>query len=404
MKLKIALKILAISIALAMVASGIVIGAGSVNNTSNVSLSSATIYVPDDYAKIQWAVDNATDGDTIVVRDGTYVENVDVNKHLTIRSENGSANCIVQAAITDFPVFEVTADYVNISGFTVKDATGDVEESGFGGTGIAVNSVNYCNISDNIAVNNTVGIELVYSNYSIVENNSCENNSFGVVLDSANNNALNSNIFVNNGLFVWYSHDNIVEDNTVNGKPLIYFENLSDAAVIDDAGQVILVNCNNITVQGKNLSYAGVGIELWETNDSTISNNIASNNNWFGILILGSNNIAKDNNASNNFFGIAVFGGEPANDIVSVNNIIENNTANNNTMEDYQGQGPSPCGIRLDASHNIMRGNRVSGNHIGIGVGSGPDGAILTNNTVSRNHATNNIYGVVSINSSYRGF
>jgi len=61
-----------------------------------VALASAkTIYVPDNYAKIQWAVDNATAGDTIIVRDGTYYENVIVNKQLTIKSENGSANCIV---------------------------------------------------------------------------------------------------------------------------------------------------------------------------------------------------------------------------------------------------------------------------------------------------------------------
>ena len=37
--------------------------------------SAKTIYVPDDYAKIQWAVDNASAGDTIIVRDGTYYEN-----------------------------------------------------------------------------------------------------------------------------------------------------------------------------------------------------------------------------------------------------------------------------------------------------------------------------------------
>ena len=36
------------------------------------SASANTIYVPDNHAKIQWAVDNATDGDTIVVRDGTF--------------------------------------------------------------------------------------------------------------------------------------------------------------------------------------------------------------------------------------------------------------------------------------------------------------------------------------------
>jgi len=39
-----------------------------------------TIYVPDNYAKIQWAVDNASAGDTIIVRDGIYTENVDVKK------------------------------------------------------------------------------------------------------------------------------------------------------------------------------------------------------------------------------------------------------------------------------------------------------------------------------------
>ena len=31
--------------------------------------SARTIYVPDDYEKIQWAVDNASAGDTIIVRD-----------------------------------------------------------------------------------------------------------------------------------------------------------------------------------------------------------------------------------------------------------------------------------------------------------------------------------------------
>ena len=70
--------------------------------------SPATIYVPDDYPMIQEAVDAASDGDTIIVRDETYTENVDVNRSVTIQSENGSANCTVQAANSKEYVFEVT--------------------------------------------------------------------------------------------------------------------------------------------------------------------------------------------------------------------------------------------------------------------------------------------------------
>ena len=86
-------------------------------------ITSTIIHVPDDYPAIQAAVDNATAGDTIIVRDGTYIENVDVNKdHLTIKSENGAEATIVQAADPNGHVFEVTADYVDISGFTIEGA------------------------------------------------------------------------------------------------------------------------------------------------------------------------------------------------------------------------------------------------------------------------------------------
>ena len=85
-------------------------------NNTPFSLSSNTIYVPDSYTTIQ---DAANAGDTIIVRDGTYTEDVNVNKRLTITSEKGSASTIVQAVNQNDHVFEVTADYV--SGLTVKE-------------------------------------------------------------------------------------------------------------------------------------------------------------------------------------------------------------------------------------------------------------------------------------------
>lgn len=40
-----------------------------------------------DYTTIQAAVDAASDGDTIEVRGGTYIENVDVDKRLALIGE-----------------------------------------------------------------------------------------------------------------------------------------------------------------------------------------------------------------------------------------------------------------------------------------------------------------------------
>ena len=114
-------KILAILMVLVMVGSCVAVSSAGDASESEVTSSSATIYVPDDYSTIQAAVDTASAGDTIIVRDGTYIENIKVDKRLTIRSENGSDSTIVQAANSSNPTFEVSSDYVNISGLTVKN-------------------------------------------------------------------------------------------------------------------------------------------------------------------------------------------------------------------------------------------------------------------------------------------
>jgi len=55
-----------------------------------VSATAATLYVPDDYTTIQSAIDAAGGGTTILVRPGTYLENLDFKgKAITVRSELG---------------------------------------------------------------------------------------------------------------------------------------------------------------------------------------------------------------------------------------------------------------------------------------------------------------------------
>jgi parallel beta-helix repeat protein len=170
-------------------------------------VSAATHYV-NPTESIQAAVDAADLGDTIVVRDGTYTENINVYKRLTIKSENGSENCIVLAANPNDHVFKVTTNYVNISGFTIEDAS---FSCGILLTGVNLTGVNNCNISTNIVSGNSQGIYLTNSIQNIIANNTVKNNSAsGISLMGSNdneirNNTANSNHF--NGIGLWKSSD-----------------------------------------------------------------------------------------------------------------------------------------------------------------------------------------------------
>ena len=50
------------------------------------------------------AIDSTNSGDVIIVKDGVYMENVKVNKSLTIKSENGAGKTIVEAFSVEISV------------------------------------------------------------------------------------------------------------------------------------------------------------------------------------------------------------------------------------------------------------------------------------------------------------
>jgi parallel beta-helix repeat protein len=141
---------------------------------------------------IQSAVNNATSGEIICVKDGTCHENVDVGiSNLTIQSENGCANCVVNASNPDAHVFYVTADWVNITGFTVENA-------GTSKAGIYLNATSHCNISSNNVTGNHYGIYLNISSSNTLTNNTASNNYYGISVEgSCNNNTIYNNYFNN---------------------------------------------------------------------------------------------------------------------------------------------------------------------------------------------------------------
>jgi len=340
--------------------------------TAFASISEAkTIYVPDDYAKIQWAVDNASARDTIIVRDGIYYESITVSKKLTIKSENGSENCIVNG--TGSNVFTLKADGIRIEGFTITGGKYGIHLRDSNNNTIINNIIRSNNVgmhiwnsnnnimSDNIICSNNWGIFLWVSNNNNISNNNISSNKWnGIRLSFSNENTIKNNEFVNDGFYVLCSYGNIVEDNKVNGKPLFYLEEESDK-IVHKAGQVILVRCKNITVVNSELTNTDIGIELFESDECLISKNNVSNN-LFGIYLEGNNNSISNNLISNNGLGIYL---ERSNNNISNNNISSNG-----------------CGIYLSGSNNIISDNIICSNNWGISLSG-------SNNTIRNNEFIN---------------
>ena len=254
-------------------------------------VSAKTIFVPDDYGKIQYAVNNASRVDVIIVRDGVYVENVDITiSFLTIKSENGSKSCIVKAKNIYGHVFEIkSAAFVKIIGFSVEGATGQK-------AGICVSGEN-CVVSNNTCENNRYGIYLLdYSRKNEISNNTCENNRYGIYLSRGSyKNEISNNTCENNtyGIYLYRSDDNEISNDTC-----------------------------------KNNDY---GIYLYMSDDNKISNDTCKNNG-AGIYLYsysGGNRINRilNNTCENNYYGIYLDQSESDSSVIYLNNFV-NNTKN----------------------------------------------------------------------------
>jgi len=120
------------------------------------------------------------------------------------------------------------------------------------------------------------GIQMTGGEGNTITNNYLNGaGSWSIDLGNCNNNIITGNSFVNDGLRLVESYPNTISGNTVNERELVYLDSASDEVIVD-AGQVILHYCDNITVEGLNLSQSDVGVQLYHTTDSRIVNNFLS--------------------------------------------------------------------------------------------------------------------------------
>ena len=377
---------------------------------------------------IQAAINSATAGDTIYVHAGTYTENVVVNKTLTLWGD-GADMVTVEAELTAEHVFNVTADYVNITGFTATGATGSTKAGIYIGNG-----VDHCNISNNSASNCNRSIYLNHSSDNALTGNIANSGDYrGIILSDSNNNTLLENTVTGNirGIHLQHSSNNTLTDNvmsgnsynfgvigekpshyvqnidtsnTVDGKPIYYWVGLQDQEVPDDAGYVGIANCGNMTVKDMRLTGNLQAVLLAYSIDSVVMNVTASGNHCGIFLYNSTNNVLVGNNASDSDYGIYLQ--------YSSDNSITDNTANsnalyninllysssNNTLIDNNASGGEYCGIAMSYSsnNNTLVNNTVNSN----GISLASIGGFLLWDSCNHNNLTGN---TINLNIGYSG-
>jgi parallel beta-helix repeat protein len=192
--------------------------------------SPGVIYVPTDFPTIQAAINSAIPGDTIFVHNGTYNEDIFLNKSISLVGENRE-EVRIYSVLARY-VIEITANGASVYNFTVRNSvsagngidilsvsnitiSGDIIKDGYDGLvcyGLSLNDY----ISNNIFLNNSdSGVSLYLSSGNAFAGNNISNNGVGANLYSSSNNVFSGNTVAYNGLGVSLhdSNDNVFYHN-----------------------------------------------------------------------------------------------------------------------------------------------------------------------------------------------
>lgn len=167
-------------------------------DTSGVVFFGDVLYVggdgPGNYTHIQDAVDDASDGDTVFVFNGTYYEHLLIDRAITLLGENAAytivdgfgGGCVVSISAA-----------VRMCGFTIQHG-----EKGIENYGLLYDSVFI--VEGNVIRNNVVGIAIGGSQGHVIRGNSIIFNEIGVNLFSTRGCDFHENNFQSNGVDAYF--------------------------------------------------------------------------------------------------------------------------------------------------------------------------------------------------------
>ena len=246
------------------------------------------------YKNIQEAINNSSDGDTIIVLKGTYKEgNLVVNKSLTLIGKNYP----VLNGQKKYEVLSVKANYVTIDGFLVQHSgVATLDDPG----GIKVYNSHHVVIQNNILDDNFFGIYIQYGKYCTIKNNKIK--AYGIEEQQ-----------IGNGIHCWKCDSLLIIGNTITGhRDGIYFEFVT--------GSTIWRNISN-----GNIRY---GLHFMFSNDDAYICNVFKNNG-AGVAVMFTKRVKMFHNYFYENWGDAAYGLllKEISDSYIIGNHFENNTS-----------------------------------------------------------------------------
>lgn len=389
---------------------------------------------------IQEAIDSANPGDTIIVHNGSYRENIDVNKEVIIVSESGKPEeTRIYPDLNEGPFvlhegefflpgygFYITADNVTVSGFyigaanaNVNGSTMEIEMAPAGIVnipyGIVVDPVQNCTISNNMISSTISGVIFFDSDNCIVEkniisnslegmvfNDYCDSNTIignllnsnedaGIMLDNCRSNQLLNNTVKSSGqcgLLLHESTGNMLRNNTLENKINLlvlgyngkYRNDIDTSNLANGTKIYYLVDKSDYSIDQN--SEAGVVYCIGCRNISV--NNLELE--WSRIFLYNTVDSVIENNVFTE--GGEIFLEECRNNKINGNRVshggtgIELKLCRNNIVENNTAYS-NDCGISSTGSNNILVSNVVSDNRLGISLGGNENS--ITNNTLTSN-------------------
>ena len=157
---------------------------------------------------VQAAIERANPGDVVLVQSGTYHENLDVTKRLTLRGmDTGSGIPIIEGNGNDTAI-RLKAGGIILKNFEVAGSRIGIE---------VVSDNNF--VTKNVAKDNWVAISIVDSTKNLVKDNTILDNYRGIYLESSFQNTISKNSVSDNrwfGIGLQSSERNVITGNTIS--------------------------------------------------------------------------------------------------------------------------------------------------------------------------------------------